>query len=84
MVGTEMNGATRVIPGSHLREDVNLDMTLKRTRAQEQEVGWTPSEEDCVLATMPRGSVLLYPSATVHGASANRTSQGFQHLGFRV
>jgi len=76
---TEMNGATRVIPGSHLREDVNLDMTLKRTRAQEKEVGWKPSEEDCVLATMPRGSVLLYPSATVHGASANRTD-GFRDV----
>lgn len=70
---TAQNGATRLIPGSHLRSDVNLDMTLKRTEAQEQEVGWTPSEEDCILATMPRGSVLLYPSATVHGASANQT-----------
>ena len=29
----------------HRREDVNLDMTLKRTRAQEKEVAWTPSEE---------------------------------------
>ena len=29
--------------------------------------------KDCILATMPRGSVLLYPSATVHGASANQT-----------
>ncbi|CAE7495242.1 unnamed protein product, partial [Symbiodinium necroappetens] len=35
--------------------------------------------EDCVLATMPRGSVLLYPSATVHGASANRTD-GFRDV----
>eukprot|EP00439_Symbiodinium_sp_Y106_P021165 s634_g2.t1 len=73
---TEMNGATRVIPEYPYwvwREDVNLDMTLKRTRAQEKEV------EDCVLATMPRGSVLLYPSATVHGASANRTD-GFRDV----
>ena len=72
---TELNGATRLIPGSHLRTDVNLDMTLKRTSAQEQEIGWTPSEEECLLATMPRGSVLLYPSATVHGASANQTEE---------
>ena len=32
-------------------------------------------EEECLLATMPRGSVLLYPSATVHGASANQTEE---------
>ena len=25
-------------------KDVNLDMTLRRTQAQEQEKGWTPSE----------------------------------------
>eukprot|EP00435_Cladocopium_sp_Y103_P041347 s14_g11.t1 len=43
---TAHNGATRLIPGSHLCSDVNLDMTLKRTEAQEQEVGWTPREED--------------------------------------
>jgi len=70
---TELNGATRVIPRSHVRTDVNLDVTLERTSPQEHEVGWVPSEEECILATMPRGSVLLYPSATVHGASANKT-----------
>jgi len=70
---TEMNGATRVIPRSHLRTDVNLDKSLVRMGAQSEELGWVPSEEECVLATMPRGSVLLYPSATVHGASANQT-----------
>lgn len=72
---TEMNGATRVIPRSHLRTDVNLDMTLQRTSAQEHEIGWVPTEEECILATMPRGSVLLYPSVTVHGASANETDE---------
>ena len=31
---------------------MNLDMTLKRTEAQEQEVGWTPSEEDVAFLDM--------------------------------
>lgn len=53
---TEANGATRVVPDSHLTPD-----DVKYSRDQTQ-----PAE-------MPRGSVVLYLGATVHGGGANNT-----------
>ena len=51
------NGATRIVPGSH-RFD-------RRPRKGEQ--------ADCVQATMPRGSVLVYNGDVWHGGSENRS-----------
>lgn len=56
---TEANGATRVIPGSHL--------------ADASPVYGQPY--DSVPAEMPRGSVLVWHGSLWHGGGANRTGQ---------
>ena len=55
---TEANGATRIVPGSHLRPD---DDGLFDPAAS-------------VAAEMAAGSVLLFSGRTVHGGGANRTT----------
>jgi ectoine hydroxylase-related dioxygenase (phytanoyl-CoA dioxygenase family) len=57
---TEDNGATRVIPGSHLRD-------------QAPELGRT--YEDTIPAVMKRGSVLVFNGSIWHGGGENRTQQ---------
>ncbi len=52
---TEENGATRVVPGSHLWEDFSSEA----------------DEKDVVQAVMPAGSALLYTGKAIHGAGAN-------------
>jgi ectoine hydroxylase-related dioxygenase (phytanoyl-CoA dioxygenase family) len=55
---TEENGATRVIPGSHLRDEApNL-----------------LEHYDSVAAEMPKGSVLVWVGSLWHGGGANRTA----------
>ncbi|HWS47552.1 MAG TPA: phytanoyl-CoA dioxygenase family protein, partial [Acidimicrobiia bacterium] len=54
---TEANGATRVIPGSHLR-DHNPDYG---------------APYDSVPAEMPKGSVLVWHGSLWHGGGANTT-----------
>lgn len=56
---TEANGATRIIPGSHLR-DHNPDYGR---------------EYPSIAAEMPRGSVLIWHGSLWHGGGANRTSE---------
>jgi ectoine hydroxylase-related dioxygenase (phytanoyl-CoA dioxygenase family) len=56
---TEANGATRVIPGSHLR-DHNPDFD---------------APYDSVAAEMPKGSVLVWHGSLWHGGGANTTDQ---------
>lgn len=56
---TEANGATRVVPDSHLP---GVDPGAL-----------TPA--DSVAATMPRGSVVLYSGRTVHGGGANTSDE---------
>ncbi|MDG2304812.1 MAG: phytanoyl-CoA dioxygenase family protein [Candidatus Binatia bacterium] len=56
---TEANGATRVIPGSHLR-DSSPDFG---------------QPYDSVPAEMPRGSVLVWHGSLWHGGGANRTDE---------
>ncbi|KAB8205966.1 hypothetical protein BDV34DRAFT_224833 [Aspergillus parasiticus] len=55
---TEENGATRVIPGSHLWEDYS-DMG---------------SPDQTLPATMKAGDAILMSGKTVHGGGANKTS----------
>jgi len=54
---TEENGATRVVPRSHLVDRPQFDY----------------SQSDTIPAVMPRGSVLVYTGKTVHGGGANRS-----------
>lgn len=54
---TSDNGATRLVPGSHVWEGI-------------PELGRT---YDTVAAEMPRGSVLVYNGSLWHGGGANRT-----------
>jgi ectoine hydroxylase-related dioxygenase (phytanoyl-CoA dioxygenase family) len=56
---TEANGATRVVPGSHLRD-------------YSPSFG-TPY--DSIAAEMPRGSVLVWHGSLWHGGGANRSGQ---------
>lgn len=53
---TSDNGATRVVPGSHLWE-----------------AGRTPEESEICLATMAKGSVLIYSGNVLHSGGANTT-----------
>ena len=54
---TEANGATRIIPGSHLRDHSPV----------------YGRHYDSVPAAMPRGSVLVWHGSLWHGGGANRT-----------
>ena len=56
---TDDNGATRVIPGSHLRDHSPV----------------FGSQHDSIPAVMPRGSVLVYHGSLWHGGGANRTGE---------
>lgn len=55
---TKENGATRVVPGSHMWEDFSVEA----------------DEKDVVQAVMPAGSALLYTGKAIHGAGANISS----------
>ncbi len=57
---TEANGATRVVPGTHLADD-------RRTYGQ---------HHDSVPAEMAKGSVLVWHGRLWHGGGANRTARG--------
>lgn len=54
------NGATRVVPGSHVKRPPLGD-------------GMDQFGDDIVQAVMPKGSLLLYLGTTVHGGGANRS-----------
>ena len=55
---TEENGATRIIPGSHLEDHSPNPL----------------EHYDSIPAEMPKGSVLLWVGSLWHGGGANRTS----------
>ncbi|MGA2474169.1 MAG: phytanoyl-CoA dioxygenase family protein [Acidimicrobiales bacterium] len=56
---TEENGATRLVPGSHLRDEPPNPLELY----------------DTIPAEMPKGSVLVWVGSLWHGGGANRTGQ---------
>ncbi|MES2987354.1 MAG: phytanoyl-CoA dioxygenase family protein [Pseudomonadota bacterium] len=64
---TEENGATRVVPGSHLCPN-----TPRPTLA---EIAANPLEVDSIPAVMKAGSMLVIDGATWHGAGANQTGE---------
>ena len=55
---TASNGATRVVPGSHVWEEMR-----------------EPQAEEICLATMPKGSALIYAGRVVHSGGANTEAQ---------
>jgi ectoine hydroxylase-related dioxygenase (phytanoyl-CoA dioxygenase family) len=57
---TEENGATRLIPGSHLRDEPPNPLELY---------------DDTIAAVMPRGSVLVWVGSVWHGGGANHTNR---------
>jgi ectoine hydroxylase-related dioxygenase (phytanoyl-CoA dioxygenase family) len=59
---TEENGATNVVPGSHLWEGDPFGA-----------VGRTPEPEEIAYAAMPAGSAVIYLGWTYHGAGHNQT-----------
>jgi ectoine hydroxylase-related dioxygenase (phytanoyl-CoA dioxygenase family) len=75
---TEQNGATRVVPGSHLRPEseggrgssVPRDPQLATRR---ERASLARPDENVVQAVMPKGSVLFYLGSTLHGGGANKT-----------
>ncbi|MBD8480382.1 phytanoyl-CoA dioxygenase family protein [Pseudomonas coleopterorum] len=54
---TELNGATRVIPGSHKHSKLPLQFT----------------QDDTFAAEMKKGSVLVYTGKTIHGGGENKS-----------
>jgi ectoine hydroxylase-related dioxygenase (phytanoyl-CoA dioxygenase family) len=67
---TEENGATRVVLGSHVDQGTN-----RYYHRQREFDGASDSPDDVVQAVMPKGSVLLYLGATMHGGGANRADK---------
>jgi ectoine hydroxylase-related dioxygenase (phytanoyl-CoA dioxygenase family) len=57
---TEENGATRLVPGSHLRDEPPNPLELY---------------DDTIAAEMPKGSVLVWVGSLWHGGGANRTDR---------
>jgi len=57
---TEANGATRLIPGSHLREEPPNPLEVYK---------------DTIAAEMPKGSVLVWVGSLWHGGGSNRTEE---------
>ena len=56
---TEENGATRIIPGTHLRDHSPV----------------FGQPYDSIAAVMPKGSVMVYDGSMWHGGGANQTGQ---------
>jgi hypothetical protein len=63
---TRENGATRVVPGSHLWPDRQL--------LPAEQVVAPPGPETIAYAEMPAGSAVVYLGGTIHAGGANSTS----------
>lgn len=62
----ERNGSTRVVPGSHLIDDVDCKIIEDEAFVGEQEAL-------CEQATLGQGDLLIFNRRLVHGAGANHT-----------
>jgi Phytanoyl-CoA dioxygenase (PhyH) len=63
---TRENGATRVVPGSHLWPERALPPI-------EQFLGRQPEPEEIAYAEMPAGSAVVYLGGTIHAGGSNTT-----------
>lgn len=64
---TKDNGATRLVPGSHLWEDRALS-------PMEQIFAPQPTQDQIEYAEMPAGSAVIYTGGVIHGGGANTTN----------
>ncbi len=62
---TELNGATRIVPGSQRSGKVPRDVMPDPTK----------SHDDEILLTAPAGTVVIFNSHTWHGGTLNRTDK---------
>ena len=75
---TEENGATRLVPGSHLwsAEDVAYEQSdasygqVPASQPKGYGTDWMP-----IVAEIPKGSVIVYDIRLLHGSGANRTDK---------
>jgi hypothetical protein len=63
---TRENGATRIVPGSHLWPDRQLSPAEQAARP-------APAPEQIACAEMPAGSAVVYLGGTIHAGGANTT-----------
>jgi ectoine hydroxylase-related dioxygenase (phytanoyl-CoA dioxygenase family) len=70
---TADNGATRVLPGSHLWSDEQL-VALAPSTDMAAPSGTGALEAHCIQATMPAGACLVFAGTLVHGGGANRSA----------
>jgi len=72
---TEANGATRIVPGSHLwtADKVAYDMAENGpvTHLPAEHIKGAGTDWKPIVAEAPKGSVILFDSRLVHGAGAN-------------
>jgi ectoine hydroxylase-related dioxygenase (phytanoyl-CoA dioxygenase family) len=71
---TEKNGATRLVPGSHMWADKPADNPIDAFARNEQ--------RETIPAVMPRGSAIIYNGSLWHGGGQNKSSD--ERIGFSV
>ena len=77
---TEQNGATEIIPGSHLWENEGA-LTFERDAelfdgAKERDVNHDPAPHpDMIKAVLPAGSLMILKSSVYHRGGANRSDK---------
>ena len=69
---TSTNGATRLLPGSHLWSDAQLAGLAGAADLSGPSAAGA-LEAQCIQATMPAGACLVFAGTLVHGGGANRS-----------
>ena len=72
---TEQNGATEIIPGSHLWDGQNIEGALQPAHFQPREPTRDGNRPDAVKLTMPSGSLAITKGTLWHRGGANRSDR---------